>query len=278
MTSTEEIQRLQAFARDIRYHALSAITSPGAGHVGGVLSVVETLAVLYGSVMNINVENPRWEDRDWLICSKGHAGPAVYAALALKGFIELDELKTLNGPGTRLPSHCDRNKTPGIDITTGSLGQGTSQAVGVAMGNRLDGRSSYTYLIVGDGELQEGQCWEAFLCAAQQKLDKLILFVDYNKKQLDGWTKDINDVGDVKAKLEAFGWYAREIDGHDIGQLLDAIDAAKAESGRPHAIVLNTIKGRGWSRAENEMNNHSMTVKVQDLDGIHAELFGEVQQ
>lgn len=267
-----EVIDIKKFAVQIRTEAMRAICCVGAGHVGGVLSIVDTIAVLYGSVMNIDPQNPRWADRDYLICSKGHAGPAIYAALALKGYFPIEELATLNKPGTHLPSHCDRNLTTGVDLTTGSLGQGTSQAVGVALGNRLDGRNNYTYLIIGDGEMQEGQVWEAILCAAQQKLDHLITFVDNNNKQLDGWTKDINDLGDIKAKFEAFNWYADEVDGSNVKEILEAIEKAKAVNGKPKAIILHTIKGKGWSFAENEFSNHSMTVNAQQLETIIKEL------
>lgn len=272
MVSADDIRVTKKFSMEIRTHAMEAISNVGAGHVGGVLSIADTIAVLYGGVMNINPQNPRWEDRDYLICSKGHAGPAIYAALALKGYFDINELKTLNKPGTHLPSHCDRNLTTGIDLTTGSLGQGTSQAVGVALGNRLDKRNNYTYLIIGDGEMQEGQVWEAILCAAQQKLENLITFVDYNKKQLDGWTKDINDLGDIRAKFDAFNWYTDEIDGNNVEEIFEAIERAKAVKGKPKAIILNTIKGKGWKIAEEELNNHSMSVNSQQFEEIAKEL------
>ncbi|MBR6221640.1 MAG: transketolase, partial [Clostridia bacterium] len=152
---------LKHFALEIRIALLEELKARGFGHIGGSLSVCDLLAVLYGKVMNYRVDDPQWPDRDKLVCSKGHAGPAVYATLALKGFFPVEELKTLNRPGTNLPSHCDRNKTPGVDCTCGSLGQGTSQAVGIALGDRLKGRPSRTFLVVGDGEIDEGQCWEA---------------------------------------------------------------------------------------------------------------------
>lgn len=279
MISQEKLKELEVFALKIRIETIRAIGNLGFGHLGGAMSVVETLAVLYGDIMNIDPKNPKWEERDWLVCSKGHAGPSIYSALALKGYFPLEQLKTLNTPGTNLPSHCDRNLTPGIDMTTGSLGQGSSLAVGVAMGNRLDGRENFTYLILGDGELQEGQVWEAVLLAAQQRLDNLIVFVDYNKQQLDGYTKDINDMGDVKAKFESFGWYAKEIDGHDIEQIYRAVTHAKGLKGRPTVIILNTIKGKGCHFAEGILDNHHMTVtrqQVKDSLAILEENLGKV--
>ena len=181
MLSVENVKELEKFATQIRLETLKALTHLGFGHAGGALSIVETLAVLYGGVMNIDPQNSTWEARDWLVVSKGHSGPAVYATLALRGYFPLEDLLTLNQGGTKLPSHCDRTKTVGIDMTTGSLGQGVSSAIGIALGHRLDQRDNYTYLIIGDGECDEGQVWEGALFAAHQKLDRLIAFVDANK-------------------------------------------------------------------------------------------------
>jgi transketolase len=261
-----KIQELKKLAIEIRIETLKMIGHLGFGHIGGALSIADTLAVLYGEVMKYDPKNPKWIDRDWLVCSKGHGGPAIYSALALKGFFPKEELLTLNTPGTHFPSHCDRNLTTGIDMTTGSLGQGSSLAVGAALGNRLDGRDSYTYLILGDGELQEGQIWEAVMFAAQKKLDNLITFVDYNKKQLDGYTKDINDLGDVKAKFEAFGWNGYEVDGSDVAQILEAIEKAKENKGKPSVIVLHTVKGKGAAFVENEFSNHHMIVSKEKAE------------
>ena len=263
MISEEKVKELEIFALKIRIETIKEIGNLGFGHLGGAMSIIDTLAVLYGGVMKIDPKNPKWADRDWLVCSKGHAGPAIYAALALKGYFPMQQLMTLNKPGTNLPSHCDKNLTVGIDMTTGSLGQGSSAAVGIALGHRLDGRENTTYLILGDGEIQEGQVWEAVLFAAQQKLDNLIAFVDYNKQQLDGYTKDINDLGDVKAKFQSFGWHAQEVDGHSVKEIYEAIENAKKEKGRPSVIVLHTIKGKGCCFAEGILDNHHMTVSEQ---------------
>ncbi|TDT56498.1 transketolase [Fonticella tunisiensis] len=278
MLGAEKIKEFEIFALKIRIEAMKAIGNLGFGHVGGALSIADALAVLYGGVMNVDPKNPRWDDRDWLICSKGHAGPAVYAALALRGYFPLEELMTLNKPGTHLPSHCDRNLTIGVDMTTGSLGQGSSLAVGVALGNRLDGRENYTYLILGDGEIQEGQVWEAALYAAQQKLDNLIAFIDYNKKQLDGFTKEINDLGDIKAKFESFGWHGQEVDGSNVKEIYEAIERAKEVKGKPSVIVLHTIKGKGWSFAENTASNHHMTVSKEQMEEALDELYKKLEK
>ena len=249
---------IKHFASLIRVETLKEFKNLGFGHVGGAMSIIETLAVLYGGAMQIDPKNPGWPDRDWLVMSKGHSGPALYATLALKGYFPLDKLKTLNQGGTCLPSHCDRNRTPGVDMTTGSLGQGISTAIGVALGNRLDGRTNYTYLILGDGELDEGQVWEGALFASHFKLDNLIAFVDYNGQQLDGYTRDVMDLGDIAAKFESFGWQAQSINGHDLEAIQAAIGNAKKVAGQPSVIVLNTIKGKGCSFAEGILNNHHM--------------------
>lgn len=264
--NAEEIKELKVFAETIRLETLKELKHRGFGHVGGCMSIVETLAVLYGGVMKIDPQNPGWSERDWFVLSKGHAGPALYATLALKGFFPIEELKTLNEPGTNLPSHCDRNKTPGVDMTTGSLGQGISTAIGIALGNRLDQRDSYTYLVVGDGECNEGQIWEGALFAAHHKLDNLIAFVDYNKQQLDGYTKDILDLGDMAAKFASFDWHVVEVDGGSVEQIHDAIRQAKAKKGLPSVIILHTRKGRGCTFAEGVLFNHHMNISAEQAD------------
>ncbi|HVI40971.1 MAG TPA: thiamine pyrophosphate-dependent enzyme, partial [Anaerovoracaceae bacterium] len=205
------INDLNNLATNIRITMLKGLRELGFGHVGGSMSMVELMAALYGECMNIDPQNPGWEERDWYIQSKGHAGPAVYATLALKGYFPMEDILTINQGGTNLPSHCDRNKTKGIDMTTGSLGQGMSTAIGVALGNKLKKKNSYTYLLLGDGECNEGQVWEGALFAPQHKLDHLIAFVDANEKQLDGYCKDICDMGDIRLKFEDFGWYSQDV-------------------------------------------------------------------
>ena len=241
MLDRVEQQRLEEFAREIRIATLETFGHLGFGHVGGAMSIVELLAVLYGKVMRYKPEDPRWEDRDWLVLSKGHAGPALYATLALRGFFPYEMLKTLNQGGTNLPSHADRNKTPGVDMTTGSLGQGMSTGLGVALGLKMDGRPNRVYIVLGDGESQEGQIWEGALFGGNAKLDNLIVFVDYNKQQLDGYVDNINPLGDLRAKWENFGWYAQEVDGHDVAQIYAAILRAQAVEGKSSAII-STIK------------------------------------
>jgi len=257
---------LMDFALQIRMGIITEIGTLGVGHIGGSLSIVDLLAVLYGDVMKTDPKNPKLMDRDKLVCSKGHAGPAVYAALAIKGFFPYELLKTLNKPGTTLPSHCDRSKTPGIDMTTGSLGQGTSQAVGLAIGDHLKGRKNNVFLITGDGEMNEGQVWEAAMLAVARKVDNLFWFIDENKKQLDGTTEEILPQGSLLAKAEAFGFDAQKIPGNDIEAIYNAIEKAKSVSGKPHMIVLDTIKGAGIEDVEQTTFNHSMPVSTEQAE------------
>jgi transketolase len=266
------LNQIRQFATMIRIEQMKEFKARGFGHVGGALSITDTLAVLYEAVMRYDPKNPRWEDRDKLVCSKGHAGPALYATLALKGFFPMDWLSTLNIPGTKLPSHCDRNQTPGIDMTTGSLGQGMSTSLGLCLGDRIQGRDSYTYLIIGDGELNEGQIWEGAQFGGHQKLDHLIAFCDYNKKQLDGYTKDILDPLDIAAKFAAFGWDTQDINGQDAEAIYEAIQKAKANPGKPHMIVLNTIKGAGVKAVEEMSSNHHIVVSAELADQAIADL------
>lgn len=253
------INDLNIFAANIRITILNGMKELGFGHIGGAMSMVELMAALYGECMNIDPNNPGWEDRDWYVQSKGHAGPAIYATLALKGYFPVEEMLTLNKGGTNLPSHCDRTKTIGIDMTTGSLGQGMSTAIGVALGNKLKEKDNYTYLLLGDGECNEGQVWEGALFAPQHKLDHLIAFIDNNEKQLDGYCKDICDMGNLRLKFEDFGWYSQEVDGHNIKAIVDAVDKAKTVIGKPSMIVLHTEKGKGCTFTEGVFYNHHVT-------------------
>jgi transketolase len=258
-------QNLPLRAAELRLETLRVFEARGFGHVGGAMSVVETLAVLYNGVMRVRPENPDWPERDRLVCSKGHAGPAIYAALAARGYFEKDLLKTLNRPGTSLPSHCDMNKTPGIDMTTGSLGQGVSTAVGLAMGQKMRGIDAKTYLIIGDGECNEGQVWEGLMLAAHKKLDNLIVFCDKNGQQLDGYVKNVLDTGDLAEKFAAFGFFTQSIDGHCTEAVEKAIQAAIANKGAPSMIVLNTKKGCGCTFAENQEFNHHIAFTPEQM-------------
>ncbi|MGB7606478.1 MAG: transketolase, partial [Lutisporaceae bacterium] len=240
-----EIIDLQNKSRHIRRLIINEIGKLGVGHVGGSLSVVEALVVLYYKEMNINPTNPKMEGRDRFILSKGHAGPALYAVLADRGYFDVAELDTLNIPETNLPSHCDMLKTPGIDMTAGSLGQGISCAVGMAKASKIKKDNAYIYSIVGDGESQEGQVWEAAMAAAQFKLNNLIAFVDNNKMQIDGNTDNIMRVAPMEEKWTAFGWNVQSIDGHDVAAIHNAIIESKKVQDKPSMIILNTVKGKG---------------------------------
>lgn len=254
-------------AKEARTETLNAIYRVGRGHVGGCMSITELLVALYYETMNIDPKNPAWADRDRLVVSKGHAAPIVYSVLAMKGYFERERLQTLNANRTSLPSHCDMRKVPGIDMTAGSLGQGLSAAVGMAIANRLSRRNSYVYAVVGDGESQEGQIWEAIMLAAQKKLDHLIVFVDDNGCQVDGFTDDIMKMRPFDKKYEAFGWHTIFVeDGHDFDLILDAIEQAKKITGQPHAIILNTVKAKHVVGAENTYQSHCFSLTQEQLD------------
>ena len=253
-------QAIKHFADQIRYYTLKELNYMGYGHYGGSLSIVETLAVLYGNQLQASPETKDDLNRDFFVLSKGHAGPALYATLFLKGYITEDWLYTLNQNGTNLPSHPDKNKTPGVDMTTGSLGQGISAATGIAYGNKLAGRSNYTYCMVGDGELNEGQCWEAIQFAAHRQLDHFILFIHDNKKQLDGYTTEICNPFDFEAKFAAFGFHTLKADGSSVEEINAAVEAAKALTGKPTAIILDTVKGQGVPYIEDMYSNHHIRV------------------
>jgi len=272
MLSKERVRDLKIFSKKIQIETIKMIASLGVGHLGGSLSIADALAVLYGAQMKYDPKNPKWEERDWFVCSKGHAGPAVYAALAMKGFFPMSELNTLNRPGTRLPSHCDRLKTPGIDMTTGSLGQGASPAAGIALAHQMNQKSNKVFLMLGDGEINEGQVWEMALFAGTKKINNLIAFVDYNKLQLDGPTCEICDVGNVAKKFEDFGWYAQDIDGHDVLAINNAIENARAQYEKPSMIVLNTIKGDGWSTVANKSSCHNLTISPAQMEEALGEM------
>mgnify|MGYP001851939801 FL=1 len=266
---------LDQVCREIRRLTLESIYSIGKGHVGGCMSIVEVLAVLYYRVMNVDPADPKMPGRDRLVVSKGHAGPAVYAALASRGYFPREELLTLNRTGTNLPSHCDMNKTPGIDMTTGSLGQGFSCAVGVAIGSELAGDGATVYTIIGDGESQEGQVWEAAMYAAHRGLSNLIAFTDCNRMQIDGMVDEVCSLGDLDAKWRAFGWYVQRVNGHDCNAIYEAIQNAKRREGQPSMILLDTIKGYGVQFAiDAGVGCHSMSVTKEQYEAAIGGLSG----
>ena len=274
MLDTQTLEALKAKATDLRISTIHEIAHLGNGHIGGAMSIIEVLTYLYFHEMNIDPSNPAMEGRDRFVCSKGHAGPAVYATLAEKGYFPKEWLMTLNQGGTNLPSHCDMLKTPGIDFTTGSLGQGASAAVGIALGQRLKGEFSYTYLMIGDGESQEGQVWEAAEFASTQKLGNLIAFTDFNRQQLDGYTEDIICMDNIDTRWLGFNWHVQRINGHDFKQIDHAVQCAKEVKDRPSMIILDTIKSKGYLPGEGIKANHSMTVSHEDEERAIAALLG----
>ena len=268
----QDFEKLRRFSADIRIWTVRAIAHAGYGHIGGSASIADVLAVLYGDVMRIDPKNPNWTERDWLVLSKGHCAPALYATLALKGFFPMDWLQTLNQGGTRLPSHADRLKVPGIDMTTGSLGQGISAAVGISWANRFQNRDSWTYCIVGDGECNEGQIWEACAAAGHAKLDHFIVFVDWNKKQLDDRLEQICAPGSFEDKFRAFGFDTQTVKGYEVQDIWEAIQRAKSRRGAPHCIILDTFKGLGVNLAEQKEFNHYLSFNVEQGESAVAEI------
>lgn len=252
---------LELKCTEVRENILTEIGELGVGHLGGSLSMVELLVTLYYKHMNVDPKNPQKVGRDRLIVSKGHSGPAVYAVLAEKGYFPKEWLLTLNKPGTNLPSHCDMNRTPGIDMTTGSLGQGFSCAVGISLASKLKKDGANIYTIIGDGESQEGQIWEAAMFASHHNLDNLIAFTDYNKLQLDDSIDNICSIEPLADKWKAFGWDVTEVfEGNNCDEIDKAILEAK-KSQKPVMIILHTVKGCGVDFAEKAgISNHSMTV------------------
>lgn len=260
----KEERFLKNYSAKIRYTLLKLLKAKKGGHLGASMSIVEVLSVLYGKYLNHDPKNPLWGERDLLVLSKGHAGPGLYSALCVAGYFPEKDLFTLNEGGTSFPSHPDKTKTPGVDATTGSLGQGTSIAAGLGYGLKLKNSSRYVYLIVGDGELNEGQCWEAFQLIAHHRLNHVIVFIDENKRQLDGYTKDIIRPFSIKEKMKAFGFYTQKVDGSNEMEIARAIEKAKSVTDSAVCIILDTIKGQGIPYFEKMENNHS--VKFTDKD------------
>lgn len=269
---------LEKLAVEIRIAVMKCFKKRGFGHVGGSLSIVDTLAALYGKLMKYDPKNPKWDGRDYLVMSKGHCGPGLYATLAVEGFFPEDWLLTLNEPKTKLPSHCDMNLTPGIDMSTGSLGQGASTSAGMALALKLNGKTNKVFCILGDGECDEGQVWEMALFAVAKKLNNYVVFVDYNHKQLDGRTEDILDLGDLKTKFETFGWYAVNVNGNNPDEVAKAVEDGFANNqDRPIAVILNTTKGYGVDFIADMEFNHHITLSEEQADQAIAQLEGRLQ-
>jgi len=260
MTEQFDREQFDRMAAEWRYIITDMICRAGSGHLGGALSLVEIVMTLYYRVMRTDPKNPRWEDRDRLVLSKGHAAPVLYVALAYRGFFPTSWLKTLNADGTKLPSHADARFVPGVDMTTGSLGQGLSCACGAAYAARLDGKKHRVFCIIGDGESNEGQNWEAAMFAGHHKLDNLIAITDYNKLQIDDFTDRLLTLEPLADKWRAFGWEVFEMDGHDWDAIYNTINAAIAARGKPKMIIAHTIKAKGCCIVENKPESHNIKV------------------
>jgi transketolase len=272
MDTTKDIEELREITRKVRIDILTMLNQAGSGHTGGSLSAADILTVLYFSKMKHNPENPKWEDRDRFVLSKGHAAPALYAVLARCGYFNPEALNTLRKLGSILQGHPDMNTTPGVEISTGSLGQGLSIANGIALGLKLDKKNTRVYVLTGDGEIEEGQIWEAAMSAAHYKIDNLCALLDYNGLQIDGPVKEIMNVDPLPDKWKSFGWHVFEIDGHDIEAILDALHKAEKIKGKPSIIICNTIKGKGVSFFENKVEYHGVAPTDEELEGALKEL------
>lgn len=266
------IEQLVEKAKVIRQHIVRMTAAAQSGHPGGSLSVADIITALYFSVMSVDPSDPHWSGRDRLVLSKGHAAPAIYAALAERGFFPAAELLTLRQLGSRLQGHPDLKSTPGVDASTGSLGQGLSIAVGMALAGKLDRASWRVYAVLGDGEIQEGQIWEAAMAAVQFKLDNLTAFVDCNNLQVDGAVKDIMSIAPVEDKWRAFGWNTVAIDGHDIGAILEAVAGARRTEGRPTVVIARTTKGHGVSYMEDRVEWHAKAPSPEQVETALREL------
>jgi transketolase len=265
---------LQETARKLRVNIIKMTAMAGSGHPSTALSAVEIVTYLYFYKMRINPNIPRWEDRDRFVLSKGHGAPVIYAALAERGFFPENALWTLRDVGSILQGHPDMKKTPGVDMTTGSLGQGISCAVGIALGGKHLGKGFKVYVMVGDGELQSGQVWEAAMFAGHYKLDNLVAIVDDNKQQTDGLTKDIVDVHPIASKFSAFGWETTEIDGHDFAQIHKAFERSGKIQQKPFVIVADTVKGRGVKAMETSTKWHGRPPAPEEAEAFIKEITG----
>ena len=268
-------EELPAVTRDIRKEIIRMLGASGSGHPGGSLSAAEIVTSLFFRVLRHDPKNPAWKERDCFVLSKGHGCPVVYAAMALTGYFPKEQLATLRKLGSPLQGHPDTRHFPALEACTGSLGQGLSIASGLALAAQMDGKDSRVYCLLSDGETEEGQTWEAAAFAGFHALDRLIVFLDYNKYQLDGAVKEILDLEPLRAKWEAFRWNVQEIDGHDIGQILAAVGQAQRQTGRPHLILAHTIKGKGVSFMENNNYFHGVAPTAEETQAALQELDGD---
>ena len=273
-----EIKELELIAAKGRLLAVDAIHTAASGHPGGSLSCMDALTALYFSEMNVDAKNPQWADRDRFVLSKGHCAPALYAILALKGFFPVEDMKLLRSIKAHLSGHPDMRHVPGVDMSTGSLGQGLSCAVGMAMTAKHLKKDFRTYAICGDGEINEGQIWEAAMAAAKWELDNLCAFIDVNRLQIDGETKDVMPTEPLDKKFEAFNWHVIKINGHCMEQILAALKEAKEVKGKPTAIIMETVKGKGVSFMENLAGWHGKAPNDEQFETAKAELEAKIKE
>ena len=268
----KKLTELKKTAANVRLGIVEAVYRASSGHPGGSLSVADVLTYLYFEEMNVDPKNPKWEDRDRLVLSKGHTSPALYATLANRGFFPVEDLKTFRQIDSYLQGHPDMKGTPGVDMSTGSLGLGISAACGIALAAKIGGKDYRTYTIVGDGESQEGQVWEALMFASHYKLDNLCVYIDWNGLQIDGKITDVMNPTPYKEKLEAFGFNVISIDAHDFEQLEAAFNAAKECKGKPTAIIAKSVKGKGVSYMENQAGWHGSAPNAEQYAQAVAEI------
>ncbi len=270
--SQQEIIELEEKAKEVRRGIVETVYSASSGHPGGSLSVADILTVLYFKELNINENNPNWEDRDRLVLSKGHCSPALYSCLANRGFFKKEELKTFRNINSNLQGHPDMKKVPGVDMTSGSLGQGLSVANGMAISGKLDNKNYRVYCILGDGEIEEGQIWEAAMASSKYKLDNLCVIVDNNNLQIDGTIEEVMSSYPIDKKFESFGFQIIKIDGHNMEEIIKAFEVAKNVKEKPTCIIAKTIKGKGISYMENQVGWHGKAPNKEQYNKAMQEL------
>ncbi len=274
----QRINELAIIANKVRKNALTAVYSASSGHPGGSLSIADVLTLLYFEVMNVDPKNPKNPDRDRFVLSKGHCAPALYGTLAEKGYFPVEDMKTFRNISSYLQGHPDMNKVPGVDMSTGSLGQGVCAAGGMALAAKLDKKDYRVYSILGDGELEEGQVWEQAMFAPHYKLDNLTIFVDNNGLQIDGNIADVMNPNPIDEKFKAFGWHVIVTDAHDFEKLMAAIDEAKATKGKPTAIIMKSIKGKNVSFMENNAAWHGSAPNKEQYEQAISELDAKIAE
>ncbi len=267
-----EKKQLSLLACKVRQHIIEGTFHAKSGHPGGSLSAADVITYLYAKELRVDPKNPQWADRDRFVLSKGHAAPALYGALAVKGFFPEEEIKNLRKPTSFLQGHPDMKGIPGVDMSTGSLGQGVSCAVGMALAGKVAGKDYRVYAVLGDGEIQEGQVWEAAMFAAHKKLDNLTIFIDNNNLQIDGTMDEVNSPYPIPEKFQAFGWHTVEIDGHDFEQIEAAVAEAKRVTDKPTAVIMHTVKGKGVSFMENQVGWHGVAPNAEQYEAAMNEL------